>query len=79
MFKIKIDNYIESLIKTYIVYSLSLVLSTLLNHVLVNYLGVPPSYAFPLGLAGTGVINYFTVKDFALADKGEGKKEKKRA
>ncbi len=54
-------RYWNSLFKTYLAYSLSLLLSTGANHVLVSVFGVNHRIAFVLTLVTTGILNYFTV------------------
>merc|ERR1711916_239771 len=61
-------SYWGSLAKTYVVYSASLVISSILNFVLVESLGVSSTFAFVFGLAVTGVVNYVASKTWAFAD-----------
>lgn len=60
------DPYWPSLVKTLAIYSLSLVLSTVLNYVLSEALHVSASLAFGAGLASTGVLNYYASKAWAF-------------
>ena len=60
-----IDNYWASLGKTYAVYSVSFVLSTVLMGVLEG-MGVNYVIAWTVALVSTGLINYFVVRDFAM-------------
>lgn len=55
--------YFRSLIWTYISYTLSIVLSSIINDQLVSRMGVHHRVAFGLTLVITGVINYFTLKN----------------
>jgi hypothetical protein len=55
--------YWSSLAWTYVSYTLSIVLSSILNHGLVAYLGVHHRTSFMLTLIITGVINYHTLKN----------------
>ena len=61
-------EYWRSLIRTYFVYGISMVFSTILNYTLVGYFQVGHTYAWILSLIVVGVLNYFTVSRFAFAD-----------
>ncbi len=55
-------NYVKSLVATYIAYSLSLVLSSLLSYLL-SAVGMPYQLVWLLSLGATGVFNFFAVRD----------------
>ena len=67
-------SYWASLAKTYVVYSASLVISSVLNFVLVESLGASSTFAFVFGLAVTGVVNYVASKTWAFADPASDRK-----
>lgn len=54
--------YLSSLFWTYLSYALSIVLSAVVQHVLLAWLGLHHRLAFGLTLVITGVINFHTVK-----------------
>lgn len=54
--------YLSSLLWTYLSYALSIVLSAVVQHVLLAWLGLHHRLAFGLTLVITGVINFHTVK-----------------
>ena len=55
--------YWNSLIWTYVAYTLSLLLSTGGNFFLASVLGLNHQISFLVSLVGTGVLNYFTVSE----------------
>jgi len=55
-------SYWWSLFGTYAAYTLSLIVSSALNFVLVTHLNVYHRYAFGLTLVITGILNFFTVR-----------------
>ncbi len=61
-------SYLRSLIWTYISYTLSIILSSIINHILVSYLSFDHRISFNLTLAITGVINFFTLKKAFAVD-----------
>ncbi|EFC36889.1 predicted protein [Naegleria gruberi] len=65
------SEYWRSLIRTYFVYGISMVFSTILNYMLVGYFKVGHTYAWILSLILVGILNYFTVSKFAFADSEE--------
>eukprot|EP00123_Amoebidium_parasiticum_P022466 comp87909_c0_seq1/m.48520 comp87909_c0_seq1/g.48520 ORF comp87909_c0_seq1/g.48520 comp87909_c0_seq1/m.48520 type:complete len:149 (-) comp87909_c0_seq1:26-472(-) len=78
--------YLRSLVYTYTCYTLSIVLSTIINDVVfIQYLGLSPSKAFYATLIATGFINYFTVRNAFQTDEkktekqAESKKRTKKA
>ena len=60
-----IKSYWQSLGRFYVVYSLSLVLSSLLT-VVFDVIGLQYQISWVLTLLVTGLINYFTVRDFVM-------------
>lgn len=61
-------SYWSSLFWTYVSYTLSIFLSSIINHVLVVYLNVYHRYSFNITLFITGIINYYTLKSAFNAD-----------
>jgi len=55
-------NYWKTLMWTYVSYTLSLVLSSVLNYVLADQLSLNHRIAFVLTLLLTGILNFFTLK-----------------
>jgi len=63
-------QYFKSLGKTYLAYSLSILLSSVINDFLVAWIGLEHTLAWVATVVATGILNYFTVKEaFKSADK----------
>ncbi len=56
-------NYWKSLGFTYVAYTASIILSSVINDLLAEWLGVNHQVAWITTLFCTGVLNYFTVKN----------------
>jgi putative flippase GtrA len=63
VFHTPVTNYLNTLLQAYLVYGVSIALSTVMNAVLVDTLGANHTVAFLLGLGVTGVLNYFFVSN----------------
>jgi len=61
VYRTKIQNYISTLIQTYLAYGISIAVSTVLNFVLIEYFFVDVSIAWISSLIATGFLNYFMV------------------
>ena len=61
VFKKKITNYVPTLLKMYGAYGLSIVLSTIINHIQVEMMGLDHRFSYWSTLGITGIVNYHTV------------------